>query len=148
MLAVVQRVTSASVTTHAPQRTARIDAGLLVLACAMPDDTDHDVTWMANKIAGLRIFPDADGRMNENVSTVGGQILLVSQFTLAGDCSKGFRPSFVKAAPPEAAKPLVDALGHTLESQHGLTVATGVFGTHMTVDSVNDGPVTLVLQTP
>ncbi len=147
MLAVVQRVTSASVTTHAPQRTARIDAGLLVLACAMPDDTDREVAWMANKIAGLRIFPDADGRMNENVATVGGQVLLISQFTLAGDCSKGFRPSFVKAAAPEVAEPLVDALGRTLQSQHGLSVATGVFGAHMTVESVNDGPVTMVLQT-
>ena len=143
MIALVQRVTRALVRATDPSRSASIDDGLLVLLCAMRDDEDRDVTWMANKLAGLRIFRDEDNRMNLSVADTGGAVLVVSQFTLAGDCRKGFRPSFVRAAEPEAGERLVDATVEALRSTHSLDVATGWFGAAMQVELVNDGPVTI-----
>ena len=143
MITLVQRVTRASVCTQDPPRQRNIELGLLVFVCAMGDDTPDDVDWMANKLAGLRIFPDDDGRMNRSVLDVGGSMLVVSQFTLAGDCRKGFRPSFVKAAEPAAGQELFEAVAAALQGTHGVPIETGVFGASMQVELVNDGPVTI-----
>ena len=143
MIGLVQRVSRAAVHTQDPPRTASIDRGLLVLVCAMQDDENRDVVWMANKLAGLRIFPDAERRMNLSVTDVGGAVLLVSQFTLAGDCTKGFRPSFIRAAEPAQGEARYEALVQTLQATTSLVVETGVFGASMQVDLVNDGPVTI-----
>ena len=143
MLALVQRVQHASVRTETPPRERRIEQGLLVLLCAVKDDADKDVTWMANKVAGLRIFQDDQGRMNRSVQDVRGSVLVVSQFTLAGNCRKGFRPSFVTAAEPAKGEAMVEAVTTALQTTHGLPVETGVFGADMQVDLCNDGPVTI-----
>lgn len=143
MIALVQRVTRASVCTQDPLRKRHIELGLLVFVCAMADDTPDDVAWMSNKLAGLRIFADDDGRMNRSVLDVGGSMLVVSQFTLAGDCRKGFRPSFVKAAEPVAGQALFEALAEALHATHDVPIETGVFGASMQVELVNDGPVTI-----
>lgn len=143
MIALVQRVTQASVCTQDPLRQRNIDLGLLAFVCAMVDDAPDDVDWMANKLAGLRIFADDEGRMNRSVLDVGGSMLVVSQFTLAGDCRKGFRPSFVRAAEPAAGQALFEAVVGALKSTHGVPVETGVFGASMQVELVNDGPVTI-----
>jgi D-tyrosyl-tRNA(Tyr) deacylase len=143
MIALVQRVTRAAVRASDPDRVAAIEHGLLVLLCGMNGDDDRDVTWMANKIAGLRIFPDDDDRMNLSVTDTRGAILVVSQFTLAGDCRKGFRPSFIRAAEPAEGERLVDATVDTLRTAHGLSVATGWFGAAIQDELVNDGPVTI-----
>ena len=143
MLALVQRVQHASVRTETPTRERRIEQGLLVLLCAVKGDADKDVTWMANKVAGLRIFQDDQGRMNRSVQDVGGSVLVVSQFTLAGNCRKGFRPSFVTAAEPAEGEAMVKAVTKALQTTHALPVETGVFGAHMQVDLCNDGPVTI-----
>lgn len=119
-----------------------IDGGLLVFAGVAPDDTAEDVAWLANKIANLRIFADADGRMNRSVGESGGKVLLVSQFTLHGDVRRGRRPSFSGAAAPEIAVPMLAALRAALEAE-GLDVEEGRFGADMKVDLLNDGPVTL-----
>ena len=107
-------------------------------------DTPGHVTWMAEKIAGLRIFADEDGKMNRDLAAAGGAVLVVSQFTLYGDVAKGRRPSFVDAAPPELAVPLYEAFVAALKGR-GLTVATGEFGAMMNVELVNDGPFTIWL---
>lgn len=122
-----------------------IDRGLLVLLGVGKQDTREQVEWMADKIAGLRIFADEDGKMNRDLSAVGGAVLVVSQFTLYGDATKGRRPSFVDAAPPELAVPLYEAFVAALRAR-GLSVETGEFGAMMDVELVNDGPVTLVLE--
>lgn len=143
MRVVVQRVARASVTVEG-EVVGAIDAGLLLLVGIAHDDTDDRLSWMADKLTGLRIFRDDDGRMNRSVIDVGGAVLAVSQFTLLGDARKGRRPSFVGAAPPEVAEPLFDRfvalLGERVER-----VETGVFGAMMDVALVNDGPVTLVV---
>lgn len=141
MRALLQRVTSASVTVDG-ETLGAVGPGLLVLAGVKSGDTAEDCEWMAAKIAGLRIFPDDAGRMNRSVVEAGGSVLLVSQFTLCGDVRKGRRPSFDRAAKPEEAVPLLDALRGHLEAA-GLSVATGKFGAHMSVELVNDGPVTI-----
>ena len=143
MIALVQRVTRASVRTENPPRDRSIKQGLLILVCAVTGDSDDDVAWMANKLAGLRIFNDDEGRMNRSVLDVGGAMLVVSQFTLAGDCRKGFRPSFIKAAPPQEGEQRCTALAEALRSAHSVPVETGVFGASMQVELVNDGPVTI-----
>ena len=144
MRAVVQRVSRASVTIGG--RTAgAIGAGLLVLLGVGKQDSTEQVEWLADKVAGLRIFADADGKMNRDLAAAGGAVLVVSQFTLYGDVAKGRRPSFVDAAPPETAVPLYEAFIAALR-RRGLTVATGEFGAMMDVELVNDGPVTLVLE--
>jgi len=122
-----------------------IGPGLLVLAGFAPQDGAAQVEWMADKVAGLRVFADDAGKMNLDLPAVGGAVLVVSQFTLYGDASKGRRPSFVGAAPPETAIPLYQSFIAALKAK-GLPVATGEFGAMMDVELVNDGPVTLLLE--
>lgn len=143
MRAVVQRVSRASVAVGG-QIVGQIGTGLLVLLGVAPDDTASDVSWLADKVAGLRVFRDAEGKMNRSVTDVGGAILVVSQFTLYADCSKGRRPSFVGAARPETAIPLYEAFVHELRAL-GIPVQTGAFGADMDVELVNQGPVTLII---
>ncbi len=141
MRAVIQRVSRASVTVDG-EVVGEIEAGLLVLLGVEQGDTQDDVVWMANKVVGLRVFEDAEGKMNLDVGEVGGAVLAVSQFTLLGDCRKGRRPSFVAAARPEEANALYRSFVAEVAGQ-GLEVAEGRFQQHMEVELVNDGPVTL-----
>jgi D-tyrosyl-tRNA(Tyr) deacylase len=143
MRAVVQRVAEASVSVGG-SNVGRIGKGLLVLVGVAPTDTTIDADALADKLAGLRIFPDADDKMNKSLLDTGGEVLLVSQFTLLADVRKGRRPSFVGAAAPEVAEPLLDRIAEEL-SRSGVTVHTGVFGAKMSVALVNDGPVTLMI---
>jgi D-tyrosyl-tRNA(Tyr) deacylase len=129
------------------ERVGAIGRGLLVLLGVAQGDGDREVEWMARKIAELRIFPDDDGRMNRSVEEIGGELLVVSQFTLLGDVRKGRRPSYVKAAPPAEADRLYEALMAALAAR-GLTVASGRFQAMMDVELVNEGPVTIILDTP
>jgi D-tyrosyl-tRNA(Tyr) deacylase len=143
MRAVVQRVSSASVTVG--ERTVgRIGHGLLVLLGVHHGDGQADVEYIAGKISDLRIFEDAAHHMNRSIQDAGGAVLVVSQFTLAGDCRKGRRPSFDAAAPPEVAQPLYETVVEDLRGR-GLRVETGEFKAMMQVSLVNDGPVTLLL---
>ena len=125
--------------------TGRIGAGFLLLVGFTHSDAEEQLAWMADKIAGLRIFPDDDDKMNRSIADVGGALLVVSQFTLYGDASKGRRPSFIDAARPEVAIPLYERYLSLLRDR-GLTVETGEFGAMMDVELVNDGPVTLWLE--
>ncbi len=143
MRAVVQRVRQASVRVDG-EVVGEIGAGLCVLLGVTHDDTDANVQAMARKLWHLRIFADADGAMNLSVAEAGGAVLVVSQFTLYGDTSRGRRPSWVAAAPGLVAEPMVDAVVAELR-RLGATVATGRFGAHMLVELANDGPVTLVI---
>ena len=143
MRAVLQRVTEASVTVDGTIVGA-IGTGMLVLVGVEHTDTEADARYLADKLHGLRIFNDADGKFNLAIDEVGGQVLLVSQFTLHGDSRKGRRPSFIDAARPEIAEPLYLRLGEMLREK-GLVVANGIFGAHMEVRLLNDGPVTLLL---
>ncbi len=144
MRAVVQRVSWARVRV-AGETVGEIGQGLLVLVGAAAGDTPTDAALLADKVAGLRIFPDDEGRMNCSVGEAGGAVLVVSQFTLLGDLRRGRRPSFTDAAPPEEAEPLVDAVAEHLR-RAGVPCATGRFRAHMEVELLNDGPVTLVLE--
>lgn len=143
MRCVVQRVSHASVTVEG-ELVSRIEKGYMVLLGAETGDTEADARYCAEKIAGLRVFEDADDKMNLSVKDVGGSVLLVSQFTLLGDARKGRRPSFINAARPEVAEPLCDRVKALLE-EAGVPVLTGRFRTHMEVDLLNDGPVTILL---
>jgi D-tyrosyl-tRNA(Tyr) deacylase len=143
MRAVVQRVTRARVTVDA-RVIGEIEGGLLVLVGVGVDDDESDARWMAEKLFGLRIFSDDAGLMNHSVAESGGAILLVSQFTLHGDVRKGRRPSFITAAQPEIAKPLYELVG-TLVARESVAVAYGEFGADMAVELINDGPVTILL---
>lgn len=143
MRAVVQRVAEAKVVVDQAVISA-IGEGLLVLLGVSCDDTSDDVQYMVDKIAHLRIFPDAEGKMNLSVAEVGGEVLVVSQFTLYGDCRKGRRPSFSSAAKGELANALYQEVVSGLRSS-GLPVQTGEFGADMQVHLINDGPVTLLL---
>jgi D-aminoacyl-tRNA deacylase len=144
MRAVVQRVTRASVTVDGTV-VGRIGTGLLVLVGVSPEDEEKDAVALAEKLVALRIFPDAEGKMNRSVVEAVGAVLVVSQFTLYADVRKGRRPSFVGAAAPEAAAPLIQVIADTIANRD-VEVATGRFGAAMSVDLVNDGPVTLVLE--
>jgi D-tyrosyl-tRNA(Tyr) deacylase len=144
MRAVVQRVSRASVAVDG-EVVGQIDHGLLVLVGVAHRDGPEDSRLLADKLVGLRIFADDDGRMNRSVSDVGGGVLVVSQFTLYGDTRKGRRPSFAGAAPPEAAEPLVELVAEGIRVA-GVEVATGAFGAMMAVELANDGPVTLILE--
>ena len=124
----------------------RVGRGYVVLAGFGPDDDEETLTWMADKIVGLRLFPDEDDRMNLDLDAVGGGLLVVSQFTLYGDARKGRRPSFVGAADPEVAIPLYDRFLELLEARAPGRVESGEFGAMMDVELVNDGPVTLILE--
>lgn len=143
MRAVVQRVSRAQVTV-ADELIGAVNKGLLVLVGVTEGDTEKDAQYLADKVTGLRIFEDENGKMNLSVKDVGGEILSVSQFTLYGDCRKGKRPSFDKAARPEAANMLYEKFNE-LCRQQGVQVETGVFRSHMQVELVNDGPVTILL---
>jgi D-aminoacyl-tRNA deacylase len=143
MRAVVQRVARARVTIEG-RIAGEIGRGLLILLGVTHDDTPERAVWLAEKIAGLRVFSDDDGKMNRDVTEAGGGALIVSQFTLYGDCRKGRRPSFIDAAPPPIAIPLYEAFINAVKAQ-GVPVATGQFGADMQVELVNDGPVTLVV---
>lgn len=143
MRAVVQRVKEASVTVES-RKVGSIGPGLLVLLGVARGDTEKDGAYLAEKLAGLRIFEDEEEKMNQSVAQVGGSILLVSQFTLYGDVRHGRRPSFTQAAPPEEANRLYEDLCRKLRNK-GLTVETGQFQAHMEVALVNDGPVTILL---
>lgn len=146
MRAVIQRVSSARVSV-AGELTGEIAAGLLVLLGVAQEDTEDDARWLAEKIVSLRVFEDADGRMNRSVVDVGGGVLVVSQFTLLASTRKGTRPSFNAAAKPEIAIPLYEAFNRHAEAALGRSVATGRFAALMEVALVNDGPVTLVIDT-
>ena len=143
MRCVVQKVTQASVTVD-KEVVGKIGAGFMVLVGVETGDTDADATYIAGKITGLRIFEDADDKMNLSLQDVGGEVLLVSQFTLLADARHGRRPSFIGAARPEIAQPLCEVLKQKIESA-GIHVETGRFQTHMEVELLNDGPVTILL---
>ena len=143
MRAVVQRVSHSAVSVD-NEVIGEIKQGLLVLLGVDVEDSQQDAVYIADKIAGLRIFNDADGKFNLSIHDVDGAVLLVSQFTLHGDCRKGRRPSFITAARPEKAIPLYETVADLLR-QKNLQVETGQFGAHMMVDLTNDGPVTLLL---
>jgi D-tyrosyl-tRNA(Tyr) deacylase len=144
MRAVVQRVTKASVTIDGDER-REIGAGLVALVGVGPQDTMADAEYLAEKVAGLRIFEDQSGKMNLSVGEIGGACLVISQFTLFGDCRKGRRPSFTGAAPPDLATPLYEAFVNILRGRYALPVQTGRVGADMLVEIHNQGPVTLLL---
>ena len=144
MRVVLQRVSKASVSIDGRVAGA-IGRGFCLLVGLTHGDTDATVDWMAEKVAGLRLFPDAEGKMNLGLDDVAGGVLVVSQFTLYGDAAKGRRPSFIDAARPETAIPLYERFVSALLSR-GLEVATGEFGADMQVEIHNDGPVTLILE--
>jgi len=144
MRAVVQRVSRARVTVDS-RVTGEIGPGLLVLLGVTHSDSVAEARWLAEKIVGLRLFLDDDGKMNRGVTDIGGGILVVSQFTLYGDCAKGRRPSFIDAARPEQAEPLYEEFVNAIKLQ-GIPVATGEFGAMMQVELVNDGPVTVIVE--
>lgn len=146
MRAVVQRVSRAKVSV-AGEVVGEIASGWLVLLGIAPGDTRKQVDWLAEKVANLRAFNDPNGKMNLSVQDVGGSVLVVSQFTLYGDCQKGRRPSLTGAAPPAAAGPLYEAFANALRLL-GVPVATGRFAADMRVELVNDGPVTFIIDAP
>ena len=145
MRVLLQRVSRAEVRVGS-RVTGRIGLGYCLLVGFTGTDTDAQSAWVADKVAGLRLFADAEGKMNLGLEEVGGDLLVVSQFTLYGDCDKGRRPSFIGAAPPAIAEPLYEAFVIALKAL-GIPVATGRFAADMQVELVNDGPVTFVLET-
>ena len=144
MRALVQRVSRAAVSVEGELRGA-IGQGVVVLVGVTHGDTAEHAEWLAHKVAGLRIFADAEGKMNASLVDVGGAALVISQFTLYADARKGRRPGFTEAALPEIAEPLVAHFAEALRESH-IVVETGVFGAHMLVEIHNDGPVTLMLE--
>lgn len=146
MIAVIQRVARASVTIDA-QVKSKIGLGLLVLIGIEEADVQEDIDWLAAKLVNLRIFNDAEGVMNVSVKDVGGEIVVVSQFTLHASTKKGNRPSYIKAARPEIAIPIYEKFIAAVETQSGKPVQTGEFGADMQVELINDGPVTILIDT-
>jgi len=146
MRAVVQRVAKATVVV-ADKVISGIEDGLLVLLGVEDADTQEDIDWLAGKLVQMRIFNDADGLMNLSVQDTGGNIIVVSQFTLYASTKKGNRPSFIRAARPEKAEPMYEAFIRAVEERLGRPVGTGVFGAHMEVALMNDGPVTIIIDT-
>lgn len=144
MKAVIQRVSEASVTVEG-SIVGEIGVGILVLLGVEKGDSEQNARWLANKIVALRIFNDDEGKMNRSLQDIGGAILAVSQFTLAGNCAKGRRPSFDSAAPPDEGKRLYDFFVEMVK-QTGVPVATGIFQADMQVRLLNDGPVTFILE--
>jgi len=144
MKAVIQRVSSASVMIEG-DITGKIDRGFMILLGIGQEDTNDDVEYLAKKIAGLRVFSDDEGKMNLALSQVDGGILLISQFTLYASTKKGNRPSFIHAAKPDIAIPLYEKMISILSTQYNITVAAGIFGADMKVSLVNDGPVTIII---
>ena len=147
MRAVIQRAARASVTLKMSGERREVGTGLMTLLGVAPGDTQADAEWLAEKLVGLRVFEDGDGRMNLSLLETGGAMLVVSQFTLLGDARKGRRPSFTGAAPPAVAEPLYEAFVRSVRAL-GVEVKTGEFGADMLVEVANDGPVTLVVETP
>lgn len=145
MRLVIQRVTRASVSVPAEAYESKIGKGLLVLAAFIDEDTEEDLEWCARKLAAMRIFDDEDGVMNLSVKDVDGEILVVSQFTLYASTVKGNRPSYIKAAKPDVAVPLYEKFMELVEEQSGKSVGRGIFGADMKVELVNDGPVTIIV---
>ena len=145
MKVVVQKVISASCTVD-NKITGKIDQGFMLLVGFTHSDTTENVLKMAKKIAGLRIFEDEAGKMNLSIKDVGGKILSISQFTLYGDCNKGNRPSFVNSMAPDAASKLYDYFNEVLRNDYQMVVETGIFGAHMILDPICDGPVTIELE--
>ena len=146
MIAVVQRVTEAEVDVEATGYHASIGSGLCVLLGVEQGDTEEEARWMAGKLARLRIFRDDQDKMNRSVTDVEGELLLISQFTLAGNCDKGNRPSFDAAAAPEKGRSLYERVAHQLRTEHDLRIQSGVFGAMMQLTLTNDGPVTLIVR--
>jgi len=146
MRAVIQRVSLASVTVD-EEVVAKIDKGLLILLGVEDADTQEDVEWLSRKISNLRIFDDEEGQMNHSVTDIDGELLVVSQFTLHASTKKGNRPSFMQAAKPEVAEPMYDKFVKYLEITAARDVQKGVFGAIMDVSLVNDGPVTISIDT-
>lgn len=146
MIAVIQRVSEASVTIDGAIK-GQIQTGFLVLLGVTHTDTDEDVTWLSKKIVGMRVFNDADEKMNLDLAAVGGSILLISQFTLHASTKKGNRPGFTEAARPETAIPLYERMIAQLTADLGQPIQTGVFGADMKVALLNDGPVTIIIDT-
>ena len=146
MRVVIQKVTEASVSIE-NQTVASIDKGLLVLVGIEDGDTNEDIAWLSSKIVNLRVFDDDNGVMNLSVKEVGGEVLIVSQFTLHASTKKGNRPSYIKAARPEVAIPIYEAFIKQVESLLGKRVPTGQFGAMMQVSLCNDGPVTILIDT-
>lgn len=146
MKAVIQRVSKASVTIEG-EKVANIQNGLLVLLGIIDDDTQEDITWLTKKIANLRIFNDEDGIMNKSLLDINGEAIVVSQFTLHASTKKGNRPSYIKAAKPDIAIPLYENFVQQFEIELGKKVQTGEFGADMKVELLNDGPVTIIIDT-
>jgi len=144
MIAVLQRVLEASVTIEGAVK-GQIGKGLLILLGITHTDAPEDIDWLSKKLVNMRIFSDAEGKMNLALPDVGGDLLLISQFTLHASTKKGNRPSFIEAARPEVAIPLYEAMIKALEKELGKPVQTGEFGADMKVSLVNDGPVTIVI---
>ncbi len=144
MRALLQRVSKASVVVEG-EVVGAIDRGFVILLGVSHTDTEREAAWLATKVAGIRLFEDDQGKMNASLADVDGAFLVVSQFTLYGDARKGRRPSFIGAARPEQAEPLVAYFCDQLR-QKGFSVATGVFGAHMQVEIHNDGPVTMMIE--
>ena len=146
MRAVIQRVSEASCKVVG-NITGQIGIGFMVLLGVEDADTDEDMQWLAQKITGLRVFSDENGLMNKALADIGGEILLISQFTLFAQTKKGNRPSFIRAAKPDKAIPMYEQMIKTLETITGKKIATGIFGADMKVSLVNDGPVTITIDT-
>lgn len=146
MRAVIQRVSEASCKVDG-NITGQIGIGFMVLLGVEDADTDEDLQWLAQKITGLRVFGDENGMMNKALADIGGDILLISQFTLFAQTKKGNRPSFIRAAKPDKAIPMYEQMIKTLETITGKKIATGIFGADMKVSLINDGPVTITIDT-
>lgn len=144
MRVIVQRTSQAEVRIDG-EVVGKIGNGFMLLVGVTYGDTEADADWLAKKTAQMRVFEDAEGKMNLGLQDVGGEVLSISQFTLYADCRKGNRPSFINAARPETAEPLYEYFNKQLSEQYGLHVETGRFGADMKVDFVNDGPVTIIL---
>jgi D-aminoacyl-tRNA deacylase len=147
MKALIQRVCSASVSVG-DECVAEINTGVLVLLGISQTDTFEEAAWLALKVANLRIFSDAEGKMNLSLSDTGGEALVVSQFTLYGDARKGNRPSYIQAARSEQAEPLYECFVAELQKHLSTAVQTGVFGADMQVSLINNGPVTIIIESP
>lgn len=145
MRLVIQRVTEASVAVPAEDYVSSIGKGLLVLVAFTDEDTDEDLEWCTRKLLAMRIFDDEAGVMNHSVQDVGGELLIVSQFTLYASTVKGNRPSYIKAAKPDVAIPLYEKFLDMVEKQKGGNIGRGIFGADMKVSLVNDGPVTIIV---
>lgn len=146
MRIVVQRVTDAKVTVEEEVK-GSIDNGILLFVGIVEDDTDEDIEWICNKLAGLRIFSDESGKMNHSINDVNGSFLVISQFTLHAKTKKGNRPSFTRAAQPAIAVPMYEKFKKSLQAITGCNVESGVFGADMQVSLTNDGPVTIIIDT-